>query len=96
MITTLHLLGLSLIIFTIALAGILLIHRTFITIMIGIELMLLAANINFIVLARSLNMQLGYAVMLFILSIAAIEMVIGLAIMVVYYYKYNNINFQNN
>ena len=80
-----HYLVLSAVIFTIGLFGIFLNRRNVIVILMSIELMLLAVNINFVAISTELNDFAGQIFSLFILSVAAAEAAIGLAILVVYY-----------
>lgn len=68
--------------FAIAVAGIIINRKNVITIMMCIELMLLAININFIAFSRYLDDVQGQVFVLFILTVAAAEAAIGLAILV--------------
>jgi len=56
-----------------------------VTIILSIELMLLAVNLNFIVFSIYLDDILGQMFVLFVLTVAATESAIGLAILLVYY-----------
>ncbi len=80
-----HYLTLSAIIFTIGIAGIFLNRKNVIVILMSIELILLAVNINFVSFSIFLNDLTGQIFALFILTVAAAEAAIGLAIIVVYY-----------
>ncbi len=80
---------LSGLIFSIALIGIMMNRNNFIKIIIAIELMLLAANINFLIGSTHYQNPEALVAILTILAMAAIEVVIGLA-MVVIFYKLNN------
>ena len=80
-----HYLTLGAIIFTIGLVGIFLSRKNIIIILMSIELMLLAININFVIFSVYLDDMTGQIFALFILTIAAAESAIGLAILVVYY-----------
>jgi NADH-quinone oxidoreductase subunit K len=71
--------------FVIGSVGILLNRRNVIVILMAIELMLLAVNINFIAFSQYLGDLAGQSFTLFILTIAAAESAIGLAILVVYF-----------
>ena len=84
-ITLAHYLILSSIVFTIGIFGVFLNRKNLIIILMSIELMLLAVNINFIAFSTHLNLILGQVFALFILTVAAAEAAIGLAIIVVYY-----------
>lgn len=75
----------SLFLFLIGVLGIFLIKKNIIIILMSIELMLLAININFIIFSAYLDDITGQVFALFILTIAAAESAIGLAILVVYY-----------
>ena len=80
-----HYLALSGVIFTIGIAGIFLNRKNIIVILMSIELILLAVNINFVSFSIFLNDLVGQIFTLFILTVAAAEAAIGLAIIVVYY-----------
>lgn len=75
----------SVILFLIGILGIFLIKKNIIIILMSIELMLLAININFIIFSIYLNDLTGQIFALFILTVAAAESAIGLAILVIYY-----------
>ncbi len=72
-------------IFLIGLLGMFIARKNIIIILMCIELMLLAVNINFIVFSVYLDDILGQVFSLFVLTVAAAEASIGLAILVVYY-----------
>ena len=80
-----HYLILAAIIFTIGIAGIFLNRKNLIVILMCIELLLLAVNINLVSFSIFLNDLNGQIFTLFILTVAAAEAAIGLAIIVVYY-----------
>ena len=80
-----HYLTLSGIIFTIGIVGIFLNRKNIIVILMSIELILLAVNINLVSFSIFLNDLVGQIFTLFILTVAAAEAAIGLAIIVVYY-----------
>jgi NADH-quinone oxidoreductase subunit K len=69
----------------IGILGIFLVKKNIIIILMSIELMLLAININFITFSVYLNDLTGQIFSLFVLTVAAAESAIGLAILVVYY-----------
>lgn len=71
--------------FFIGLCGIMLNRKNIILMLMSIELMLLAINLNFIVFSAFLDDIVGQIFALFILTVAAAESAIGLAILVVYY-----------
>ena len=80
-----HYLTLSAIIFTIGVVGIFLNMKNIIVILMSIELILLAVNINLVSFSIFLNNLIGQVFTVFILTVAAAEAAIGLAIIVVYY-----------
>jgi NADH-quinone oxidoreductase subunit K len=77
-----HYLVLGAILFAIAMAGIFLNRRNVIVMLMAIELMLLAVNLNFIAFSRYLGDMGGQVFVFFILTVAAAESAIGLAILV--------------
>jgi NADH-quinone oxidoreductase subunit K len=80
-----HYLTLASIIFTIGIFGIFLNRKNVIIILMSIELMLLAVNINFIAFSSFLNDISGQVFTMFILTVAAAEAAIGLAILVSFF-----------
>ena len=80
-----HYLTLGAIIFTIGVVGIFLNRKNIIVILMSIELILLAVNINLVSFSIFLNNLIGQVFTVFILTVAAAEAAIGLAIIVVYY-----------
>ena len=80
-----HYLVVAALVFIIGAIGIFLNHRNIIVILMSIELMLLAVNINFIAFSQYLGDFIGQVFSLFVLTIAAAEAAIGLAILVVYF-----------
>ena len=80
-----HYLTLGAVIFSIGVIGIFLNRKNIIVILMSIELILLAVNINFVSFSIFLNDLVGQIFTLFILTVAAAEAAIGLAIIVVYY-----------
>jgi NADH-quinone oxidoreductase subunit K len=75
-------LTLAAILFAISIAGIFLNRKNVVVLLMCIELMLLAANINFIAFSHYLNDSAGQIFVFFILTVAAAEAAIGLAILV--------------
>jgi len=75
----------SILLFLIGILGIFLVKKNIIVILMSIELMLLAININFVIFSIYLDDIVGQIFALFILTVAAAESAIGLAILVVYY-----------
>ncbi len=86
-ISTLHYLAVAAMLFTIGVFGIFLNRRNVIVILMSIELMLLAVNINFVTFSSALNDITGQVFTMFILTVAAAEAAIGLAILVVFFRK---------
>ena len=80
-----HFLTVAAILFTIGVFGIFLNRKNVIIILMSIELMLLAVNINFVAFSAFLNDLMGQVFALFVLTVAAAEAAIGLAILVVYF-----------
>lgn len=87
-----HYLIVAALLFTIGTIGIFLNHRNVIVILMSIELMLLAVNINFIAFSQYLGDLAGQVFALFVLTIAAAESAIGLAILVVYFRNQGDID----
>jgi len=80
-----HYLTLGAIIFTIGIIGIFLNRKNIIVVLMSIELILLAVNINLVSFSVFFNDLIGQIFTLFILTVAAAEAAIGLAIIVAYY-----------
>lgn len=84
-ISLVHYLTLAAILFTIGIFGIFLNRKNVIIILMSIELMLLAVNINFVAFSSFLNDLSGQVFTMFILTVAAAEAAIGLAILVSFF-----------
>lgn len=80
-----HYLGLAGILFTIGVFGIFLNRKNVIVILMSVELMLLAVNINFVTFSAYLNDLSGQVFTMFVLTVAAAEAAIGLAILVTFF-----------
>jgi NADH-quinone oxidoreductase subunit K len=80
-----HYLILSSMLFTIGVCGIFLNRKNIITILMSIELILLAVNINFVAFSVMLQDLTGQIFAMFVLTVAAAEAAIGLAILVIYF-----------
>ena len=80
-----HYLTLAAIIFTIGIIGIFLNRKNIIIILMSIELILLAVNINLVSFSIYLQNIVGQVFAMFILTVAAAEAAVGLAIIVIYY-----------
>ena len=78
-------LAVAAILFTIGVLGIFLNRKNVIIIMMSIELILLAVNINFVAFSTHLGDIMGQVFALLVLTVAAAEAAIGLAILVVYF-----------
>ncbi len=80
-----HYLTVAAILFTLGIFGIFLNRRNVIIILMSIELMLLAINLNFVAFSAYLGDLVGQIFAMFVLTVAAAEAAIGLAIVVVYF-----------
>ena len=87
-----HYLTLAAIIFTIGVVGIFLNRKNVIIILMSIELILLAVNINLVSFSIYLQNLTGQIFTMFILTVAAAEAAVGLAIIVIYYKNKGSIN----
>ena len=92
MITLSHYLVLGAILFAISVVGIFLNRKNVIILLMAIELMLLAVNMNFIAFSHYLGNTAGQIFVFFILTVAAAESAIGLAILVLLFRNKSNIN----
>ena len=92
MITLAHFLTLAAILFCIAIAGIFINRKNVIVLLMAIELMLLAVNINFVAFSRFLGDVQGQVFVFFILTVAAAESAIGLAILTLLFRNRSTIN----
>ena len=90
-----HYLILGATIFTIGVIGIFLNRKNIIVILMSIELILLAVNINLVSFSIYLGDISGQVFTLFILTVAAAEAAIGLAIIVIYYRKSGTIRVED-
>ncbi len=80
-----HYLTVAAILFTLGIFGIFLNRKNVIIILMSVELMLLAVNINFVAFSSFLHDLVGQIFAMFVLTVAAAEAAIGLAILVVYF-----------
>jgi NADH-quinone oxidoreductase subunit K len=80
-----HYLTVAAVLFTLGIFGIFLNRKNVIIILMSIELMLLAVNINFVAFSVRLTDLVGQVFAMFVLTVAAAEAAIGLAILVVYF-----------
>ena len=90
-----HYLVLGAILFAISVVGIFLNRRNLIVLLMAIELMLLAVNLNFIAFSYFLGNVAGQVFVFFILTVAAAESAIGLAILVVLFRNLNTIDVED-
>jgi NADH-quinone oxidoreductase subunit K len=84
-ITLTHYLTVAAILFTIGVFGIFLNRKNVIIILMSVELILLAVNVNLVAFSSFLGDMVGQVFAMFVLTVAAAEAAIGLAILVVYF-----------
>jgi NADH-quinone oxidoreductase subunit K len=87
-----HYLVLGAILFCLSVAGIIINRKNMIVLLMSIELMLLAVNVNFVAFSRFLGDASGQVFVFFILTVAAAEAAIGLAILVTLFRNRRTIN----
>ncbi len=87
-----HYLTLGALLFSIGVAGIFINRKNIIILLMSIELMLLAVNVNFVAFSRFLGDSAGQVFVFFILTVAAAESAIGLAILVTLFRNRRDIN----
>ena len=87
-----HYLSLGALLFALSIVGIFLNRRNLIVLLMAIELMLLAVNMNFVAFSHYLGDMHGQIFVFFILTVAAAESAIGLAILVLLFRNKNSIN----
>ncbi|HUL97098.1 MAG TPA: NADH-quinone oxidoreductase subunit NuoK [Usitatibacter sp.] len=87
-----HYLVLSALVFAVSVVGIFLNRKNLIILLMAIELMLLAVNMNFIAFSHQLADLSGQVFVFFILTVAAAESAIGLAILVALFRNLKSIN----
>jgi len=87
-----HYLVLGALLFAISVVGIFMNRKNLIVLLMAIELMLLAVNMNFVAFAHDLNDLSGQVFVFFILTVAAAESAIGLAILVALFRNLRSIN----
>ena len=92
MVSLSHYLVLGALLFAISVVGIFLNRKNVIILLMAIELMLLAVNLNFIAFSHYLNDIAGQVFVFFILTVAAAESAIGLAILVTMFRKLDTIH----
>ena len=87
-----HYLSVGAILFALSVIGIFLNRKNLIVLLMAIELMLLAVNLNFVAFSHYLGDVAGQVFVFFILTVAAAESAIGLAILVVLFRNLNTID----
>ena len=87
-----HYLIVGAVMFCLSMAGIILNRKNLIILLMSIELMLLAVNINFVAFSHYLQDTAGQVFVFFILTVAASEAAIGLAILIVLFRNKRTIN----
>ncbi len=92
MITLGHYLALGALLFSISVAGMFINRKNVIVLLLCVELMLLAVNVNFVAFSRFLGDASGQVFVFFVLTVAAAETAIGLAILVVLFRNRGTIN----
>ena len=90
-----HYLSLGGLLFALSVIGIFLNRRNLIVLLMAIELMLLAVNLNFVAFSHYLGDMAGQVFVFFILTVAAAESAIGLAILVVLFRNLRTINVED-
>jgi NADH-quinone oxidoreductase subunit K len=95
MITLADVLTLSAILLALAVVGVFLNRKNVIVLLMCVELLLLAANFNFIAFSRMLGDLTGQVFVFFVLTVAAAESAIGLAILVVLFRERRSINVED-
>lgn len=90
-----HYLVLAAILFAISVFGIFMNRKNVIVLLMAVELMLLAVNINFVAFSKYLGDPAGQIFVFFILTVAAAESAIGLAILVVLFRNLRSINVED-
>ena len=90
-----HFLTLGAMLFALAVVGIFLNRKNLIVLLMAIELMLLAVNMNFVAFSHYLGDMHGQVFVFFILTVAAAEAAIGLALLVLLLRNKNSINAEN-
>ena len=83
------------ILFSLSIAGIFLNRKNVIILLMCVELMLLAVNINLVAFSSFMGDLVGQVFALFVLTVAAAEAAVGLAILVVYFRNRGNIDVEN-
>ena len=94
MITLAHFVGLSFVVFTIGVVGVL-VRRNLRTVLMSIELILNAVNINLVAFSRQLGDLTGQVLSVFVIVVAAGEAAVGLAIVLSLYRLKSSVNLED-
>lgn len=89
-----HFLIVSAILFTVGVCGICINRKSIINVLLSIEILLLAVNVNLVAFSAFMNDIAGQIFVMFVLTVAAAESGVGLAILVVYYRKRGSIEIE--
>jgi len=95
LLTLTHFLILGAVLFSISIVGIFLNRKNVLVLLMAIELMLLAVNMNFVAFSHYLSDMAGQVFVFFILTVAAAESAIGLAILVVLFRNLRTIHVED-
>jgi NADH-quinone oxidoreductase subunit K len=95
MITLTHYLVLAALLFSLSIFGIFMNRKNIIVLLMAIELMLLAVNMNFVAFSQYLGDTAGQIFVFFILTVAAAEAAIGLAILILLFRNLRSINVED-
>lgn len=90
-----HYLTLGAVLFSVGVVGIFLNRRNLIVVLMSIELMLLAVNMNFVAFSHFSGDLAGQVFVFFILTVAAAEAAIGLAILVVLFRQFHSVDVED-
>ncbi|MBS1270418.1 MAG: NADH-quinone oxidoreductase subunit 11 [Gammaproteobacteria bacterium] len=90
-----HYLILGAVMFSLSVIGIFLNRKNLVILLMSIELMLLAVNINFVAFSHYLQDMAGQVFVFFVLTVAAAESAIGLAILIVLFRNKHSINVED-
>ncbi len=90
-----HYLILGAVMFSLSVVGIFLNRKNLVILLMSIELMLLAVNINFLAFSHYLQDTAGQVFVFFVLTVAAAESAIGLAILIVLFRNKHSINVED-
>jgi len=86
-----HILTVSLLMFGIGVVGVM-VRRNAILVLMSVELMLNAANLNFVAFARAYGSPVGHVFPVFVITVAAGEVAVGLAILIAFFRNKQSVN----